>query len=815
MRICNPYFLFICGISGLLGCSAGEGAADDESFDSRSAAAVSCPIRKPPPVECTQLYCNLNDLAWEDRPLRAGTPCGANGQCDGQGSCVLPPPPTTQPSDRVFFISGLGDRCVDFGERASWSPGAPVTLQRCAPGAAQRVRIKEIDLTTHDVELRVESEYCLGVRGGIVSVGEPLELQPCSGNAAQRFALDGDAILVGAQASGKVSRELVIEPKQSRTAAGTPLVVAARDVSDAEYFRFRAEDGSAARPTSGFIQVSDTPSLLWAIGRGWGTVVEVDERWPLNLSITAPVEIPAGVTLRGYRKGMNWGAQIVSRGNNVKSAFLIMQPNVRVTGLRLRGAADVTDGKTGVSGIEVYGQPPGAGILLDHLDVGYFTGSAIDVRGGDETYSLVCPGPGQVPAYGNPSVRAIGNFLHHNDIYGVVTGSGAFAEARANVMYENDHHDVACDGRGNSGYVAYDNLSLSASGGGHRFDVHGRLHPTHWYGGIAGDYFDIAHNTILETEEESLKVRGTPCRFVSFHDNVVKRAMVLAVSSMSEDDSRVVYWPNEFDAPDPMSELAVGDFDGDGTEDVFVGTGASWYFSSGGKNEWRFLNRMPEHARALRFGDFDGDRRTDVVALHGTRIDISWAGSSAWHTLNTTSLSVEDLAVGDFDADGLSDLFATTGSEWLFAPAGLVWQHFATSTQRAPSLKFGDFTGDQRTDVLASSQGAWMIVAGVGQSFAFWSAPAGPSLSAFVVADFNGDGISDLAGPIGGAWAFASGGRGGWTLLRATHDGLAGKLVGRFDENAIADVVTWNDKHFDYFSGGRDPQIRWSAQMMK
>ncbi|HKV77591.1 MAG TPA: hypothetical protein VJP02_05610 [Candidatus Sulfotelmatobacter sp.] len=68
-------------------------------------------------------------------------------------------------------------------------------------------------------------------------------------------------------------------------------------------------------------------------------------------------------------------------------------------------------------------------------------------------------------------------------------------------------------------------------------------------------------------------------------------------------------------------------------DDVFVGTGAAWYFSSGARSEWRFLNRMPEHASELLFGDFDGDGRTDVIALHAGNIDISWGALSSWQTI--------------------------------------------------------------------------------------------------------------------------------------------------------------------------------------
>jgi hypothetical protein len=77
--------------------------------------------------------------------------------------------------------------------------------------------VREID-DTHDLKLLVQSLFCIGVRGGIVAVGRQLELQVCDNAApAQRFAFDGDAILMGTQSDGRVSRNFVIEPELDYT----------------------------------------------------------------------------------------------------------------------------------------------------------------------------------------------------------------------------------------------------------------------------------------------------------------------------------------------------------------------------------------------------------------------------------------------------------------------------------------------------------------------------------------------------------------------------------------------------------------------
>ena len=78
--------------------------------------------------------------------------------------------------DTEFYVRALGDRCLDFGGEASWAPGQPVFIHPCNDTLAQRVRVKEIDNTSHDVELRVQDAYCIGVKGRdrLVSEGRAL-----------------------------------------------------------------------------------------------------------------------------------------------------------------------------------------------------------------------------------------------------------------------------------------------------------------------------------------------------------------------------------------------------------------------------------------------------------------------------------------------------------------------------------------------------------------------------------------------------------------------------------------------------------------
>jgi hypothetical protein len=773
------------------------------------------------------------------------------GPTKGPNRPPVSPPPAEQSDfsrgeplpNQTFYVHDLGHRCLDFGNQESWKLGAPVFIYSCNGTVAQQVGVKEID-ESHDVELRVQSPrgeraYCIGVSGEQVVVGQPLELQKCNGSPAQRFALDGDAILMGKQLDGRVTREFAIEPDQKHTPNRTPLVVAERDVSDAKYFRFESHD-PGARPTSGFVKVSDEEQLDAALKLGWGTVIEIDPAQRLELKGSLPKAIHAGVTLRGYRKYTFQGPEVHTCMKTDKPIFMITENNVRITGLRLRGPVnDPRCRSSNVSAQAILIEPEhGADgnfvegahvpiVLADHLDIGYFTASGVDTRGTEPHAS--CPSPRDHRSREFPRstpVRVIGNFIHHTferapwDQYGSVAGNGAFILNQGNVFYLQYAHHLAADSSGTTGYVAYDNFFLSNERKTHDVDMHGsgQAEEHHHQGGISGDYFDVGWNTFLHTGANNINQRGTPCRFTAIHDNIFLQSKRDAVVTATTDPTKHVVWANTFNAPNPTADLAVGDFDGDSIDDVFVGTGAAWYFSSGGAAEWRFLNRMPEHASALRFGDFDRDGRTDVVAVHGAHVDISWGGLSPWQTINVVAWPITNIAVGDFDGDKSADLFLATGSQWFFASGGRNWMPFGVSKVETKDLRFGDFTREGRTEVLRiSTSHEWQIVRNIGGMWESHGSAGNARLAGLVVGDFNGDGFADLARLENGRWEFASPGVSpGWTFLWNYNGPLVGQPIGRFSSaDATSDVVEWNGRDFDYAPGAKGPLVRLSRQDMK
>jgi hypothetical protein len=597
---------------------------------------------------------------------------------------------------------------------------------------------------------------------------------------------------------------------------------------------------------------------------------------PMSPAITDTLVITHGVTIRGDRRGARLGPELAIDKLQNLTLFSLQGTDVRITGLRLRGGN--TDRETSSDfeqyqeyGIHVHERIRDDSdnlvasfdrIIIDHDDLSDWTWRAVIVDAHDtlKDFGSCYEQPAQPPVRPN-AVRVSRNFIHHNLVqnkgYGVNANSGGFPLVDGNTFVSNRHAIAATNATPFTGYRAWSNLVLSDSPTQywgifpyhtHDFDIHGTKPDNNGFDGIAGGYTGIFHNTFLSDNilpRAHFELRGFPCQYVEFSGNVSLQDEDATVKFKLTDNPfeeivvvegtsqflRISRYPNQFDFNNPAegSLLGVGDFDGDGRQDVLLATRAAWYYSPGGEAEWRLLSRdKTDPLSSLLFGDFDGDGRTDVIGKNGANINVSWGGVSEWERLNTVPGPVTDLAVGNFDGVGGDDIFWATGRTWYLSAGGTApFLPVNTSSFRVRDLRFGDFDGNGKADVFGVVSGNWMFSDGATTA---WTPLRTPRLTNTVyelfIGDFNNDGRDDVGHIDYGFFSFSDddfeywptpvvlpGTSGGFTTLVSTDRRLA--AWGRFIGGRQSELLFWDDEKLDIVYVGSGGFSDYSRQDMK
>jgi len=797
---------------------------------------------------------------------------------EAQSACN-PQQLTCSPSGPGFLIAAYngtivkdGGKCLDY---TSETAGAPVFLSDCAvahPFRVVEVRNAQNAVIPNQVYL-VAGQLVLGVKvprpamapdapsgtGGTLAAGySALELQPLSASPRrfsdvatpqQVFALDGDSIMLAA------NRSRVVQVLGGAGADGTPVVVGPRALADWEFWDFRATDGSGADPTVSFVRVASLEELRYHLAEApvpSGTVIRITDSF--NFTLDEPLAVPAGVTIRGDRRGTRFAPVIhMPQDRTGRTIFVIEEPDIRVTNLRFQGPNTERDRSSDREAYQTRAlqiltrvdtdYAPDRRIYIDNNDISDFDIQAIMVDGRDEASNDRCDQFGPPPNWAARTLhmRIVRNFLHHNLVqgsgYGVNTRRGGYALIRGNTFVSNRHAIAGTSSTPRTGYRAYGNLVLRhvpVQEWGpfnyltHDFDMHGT--GDDGKGGIAGGLIEVASNTFLGLDDvvlgphHNFEIRGQSCDAVWIRDNVSLQARNDAISFDGEDLPPFVHiaaQPAQFEHDNPTRGLATGDFDGDGSEDLFLATGTAFYYAPGGAADWRLLAMgRTDPIGTLRFGDFDGDGRTDVIGKNGGTIVVSWGGSAEWQPLNTTAAPIRDLAVGNFLGDERDDILHADGATWrVSSGGGEPFVRTATSALRASHLRFGDFNADGYTDVMGVVGRAWSVSYGASTT---WT-PLRPALTSSVehllVGNFDGHGPDDIATvtltPYALVWAFSAGGTGDWQpLFVDTTGGLAG--VGRFQGAATTDLLFWGAGDNDHlYRGTLTGPERYSRQAMR
>jgi hypothetical protein len=729
----------------------------------------------------------------------------------------------------LFTIKSYMGRCLNM------TPPAALSIADCDGSVNQQFGIRELD-SMHHVQVH-GAGGCIGAQAA--TDGAAVTLQPCSSAKTQIFDLDGDSILLDS------NPDLVVQLKNSATRAGTPVVLSRRLLSDVEFWDITSLDVPPRSPTSGFVTVPNGPTLQAVLATaGLNTVIEIPPGTTIQFEdLPQPFAIPAGVTLRGDRRGALLGPQIwLSKGHTSTGPgddpglFIMSSSRSRITGLRIRGPNSPNNTGPPMKGVQMIvatvdqSQSPvrmDFSELVDHNDISEWTTSAVDLAGPDVD-AMACP---LTAPTGPQAIHVFRNYIHDNkkggDGYGLVSGSGAYPLVFANTFQKNVH-SVLTDGYAESGYVAVANLFMPGNVSVDT-DVHGETGnagDTHHFGGISGMAAQVVGNTYLRTDTgnktANFTLRGVPCSGVTanFLNNVTVHSASDAIGVLppGATGTETIAWTqarprvpylnvdSKFSIPDPMKTFLVGDFDGDGKDDIFMATGAGWYYSPQGNAEWRFLSTKTETTDTLLIGDFDGDGRADVFKQSGDDWFVSWGGRSEWQLLSShhrTNMSkpdrgIVDFVIGDFVGDKRADVFFADGQNWWVSDGGTApFELYATSSFVGQDLIFGNFDSSGKMEVASVVANQWMFVPSQGPHQ--WT-PLRPKLSntmkGLIAADFNGDGITDIALPdpnFPWIWGVSLSGRGNFQPVVGLGALPSSIALGRFDDKAGADVLVWQE----------------------
>ncbi|HSK17770.1 MAG TPA: M64 family metallopeptidase [Longimicrobiales bacterium] len=291
-----------------------------------------------------------------------------------------------------------------------------------------------------------------------------------------------------------------------------------------------------------------------------------------------------------------------------------------------------------------------------------------------------------------------------------------------------------------------------------------------------------------------------------------------------------------------------GDFNGDGRDDLLVHNGNSImiYRSDGAKLDVAFsaVERVPgswqfQPGDRFHIGDFNGDGRDEVVVFNGTDWAMEYLGLLADDGAGGLRLIAryddsmpgwqfqarDRFYVADFNGDGHKDLFVSNGRDWAVPYVGMLrstgtgFQVVRRYDANMPGWQMrsndrhyvGDFDGNGREDLWVFNGDQWAIpylgmlrsnVSSLQMARRYDGSMPGWQMRSHdrhTVADFNGDGRKDLYVFNGDDWAVAYLG-----MLRSTGSALT--MQKRYDGNVPGWQMRRHDRHFacDVKGDGRE-----------
>jgi len=209
--------------------------------------------------------------------------------------------------------------------------------------------------------------------------------------------------------------------------------------------------------------------------------------------------------------------------------------------------------------------------------------------------------------------------------------------------------------------------------------------------------------------------------------------------------------PGWFSEPTGCSAVTLGDTNGDGAPEIIVGTNAG--ASSAGSiliydpstlGPARRSVLLPINAPVsdVAIGDVDGDGKAEVVAVTSAN---AYVYDAATLTLEWTALGKggSKIALGDLEGDGGIEI-VVNGSPGHVLDAHLQYEKWGYSGGFGRSFAVGDVDQDGKAEIAFLSAGYDVITIIDGDTFATSTVSATEWVDRIAIADGNGDGAAEL-----------------------------------------------------------------------
>ncbi len=147
--------------------------------------------------------------------------------------------------------------------------------------------------------------------------------------------------------------------------------------------------------------------------------------------------------------------------------------------------------------------------------------------------------------------------------------------------------------------------------------------------------------------------------------------------------SAMTEWQKISTSTSTLPHLKLGDFNGDQVTDVIRlldnsnGNGEGWRIAYGNKgrnmqDSWVKINSSQRSMKDALIGDFDGDGKDDVFTRGSSHWEVALAanGFQSWVKMKESMYDVDRLKIGDFNGDGQADLLTYRGPT---SSSGIGW----------------------------------------------------------------------------------------------------------------------------------------------